>query len=327
MSRKLGKHEKGLDHFLIQDGCFFPSQKIPKTNKLPPNIYTIKTTPQGAIYFRPMSAMTDGLVDLPKHVSGAVIKEVKDFWSDTTRAKFEKYEMVYKRGIILYGPPGTGKSVIVSKIMEAVVEEGGIVFFDPAPRLLYEAMNQVKEIQGDVKVLVVYEEFDSWLARSESDFLSLLDGELQIENIVYLATTNFLDRVPPRIRNRPSRIASVIEVKYPDVETRRAFLLGKVKDDPIDIELWIKLTEGMSLDHLKDLIISVLCIGVPLEDAIKKLREMNSRDLGPDDDEDDEKFDYDAVGNIVKSIERGVESGKRSFTIRLPGGFQNPDGN
>lgn len=301
MSKTINKHLKGFDQYLQIEGLYIAQSKMPTTKKLPPGIYRVGKTQDGKTIFAPMQAMTDGLIDLPAHVSEKVITEVNKFWSPNTRAKFDKYQMVYKRGVLLYGPPGTGKTVIVSKVMEQVVREGGIVFFDVGPSELFEAVNILKEIQGDIRVLAVYEEFDAKLAR-DNTFLSLLDGELQIENIVYLATTNYIDRIPSRVKNRPSRFATVIEIGVPDAATRLAFLKGKVKDEDVDYDAWVKQTEGMSLDHIKDLIISVLCIGISLEDAVLKLKTMNGEDLAArTKDDDDDYYDDDDEGIVPVS--------------------------
>jgi hypothetical protein len=305
MSKTLNQHLKGFDQYLIVEGMYMPQAKMPTTKKIPAGIYRVGKTQDGKIVFMPMSAMTDGLIDLPAHVSEKVLTEVNKFWSQETKSKFEKYQMVYKRGVLLYGPPGTGKTVIVSKVMEQVVREGGLVFFDVDPHLLFESVNLIKEIQGDIKILAVYEEFDSRLNR-DSSFLSLLDGELQIENITYLATTNYIERIPPRVKNRPSRFATVIEIGVPDAATRLAFLKGKVQDENIDFTEWVKATEGMSLDHIKDLIISVLCIGLDLKEAVAKLKTMNGELLSASSEDDDDERDdglhglskYATVGSI-----------------------------
>lgn len=297
-TKTLNKVKKVFDHFVERDGIYSAEKNSPKLPKLPSGIYQVKRSQSGKIIYVPMQALTDGLVTLPVHQSETVIKELAKFWTKETRDKFDKYGLVYKRGVLMYGPPGSGKSVTVSKIMDQVVSEGGLVFFETDPVILFEAANEIKSIQGDIKVLAVYEEFDAWLAQSHQ-MLSLLDGELQIDNVVFLATTNYIDRIPPRIKNRPSRFATVLEIGAPNAETRRAFLEGKIgEDETVDIPKWVKLTNGFMLDHLKDLIISVLCIGLSLEEAIDKLKSMNTQDLR---DEEDDYADKD-IGDISDDV-------------------------
>ena len=104
-----------------------------------------------------------------------------------------------------------------------------------------------------------------------------------MNNIFYVATTNYIEDIPQRIRNRPSRFAEVIEIGPPDKELRRAYLLAKIhEDDVVNIDEWVEKTDGLTIDHLKNLIINVLVLGLPLDDAVEKLRNL-------EDDKEDNK--------------------------------------
>jgi len=270
----LNEIKVGVSHYQKQGNSYYFGRPNKKTKKLEPGIYTIQQDPMGQIYLEGMSAMTDSLIRLPDFTSEKVIKEVEKFWTKETKAKFTKRQLVYKRGIILHGLPGTGKSACVSQLMEAEVKQGGIVFFSPSPGMLQYVVKCIREIQGDIRCLVVWEEFDDLIEANESDFLSLLDGEMQIDNVVYIGTTNYLDRIPNRFKNRPSRFASIIEVGLPNEETRKVYLSNKIHaDDNIDIDVWAKATEGFTIDHIKDLIISVLCLDVPFNEALDRLKD------------------------------------------------------
>lgn len=280
--------KRGFINYSVSDGDFYPQKPIVRANEIKAGIYTINRTMSGELYFSPMSAMTDNLVDLPNFTSKKVIEEVNKFWTPSVKTRYDRYGMVYKRGVLLHGKQGTGKSSIIAQLMEAEVAEGGIIFFCPTPHNLNEGVQIIREIQGSKRVLVIFEELEKLLQAYEGEFLSLLDGELQIDNVVYVATTNYLNEIPPRIKNRPSRFATVIEIPVPDADTRRCFITSKVpKDDNIDVELWVKATEGLTIDHIKDLIISVLCIGIDLEEAVKKIHDMNSKNDFYDDDDSD----------------------------------------
>lgn len=271
----LNKLKLGVTHYEKIGKRFFfgmPSESFPK---LDAGIYTIGVDKNGSVYLDPMSAMTDTLIRLPDFTSEKVIKEVEKFWLPETKAKFEKRALVYKRGIILHGIPGVGKSACIAQIMEAEVNNGGIVFFAPTPNMLHYVMKCIREIEDkNIRCLVVWEEFDELLSHGESEYLSLLDGEMQIDNVVYLATTNYLDRIPARFKNRPSRFASIIEVGLPNEATRRAYLENKIyPEDQINLDEWVKATEGLTIDHIKDLIISVLCLDIPLTEAVDRLKQ------------------------------------------------------
>jgi SpoVK/Ycf46/Vps4 family AAA+-type ATPase len=288
MTNLINKTEKIYHHFREMEGRFFPTRKVQEIPSMNPGLYTISMTQSGEIYFEPMSIMTDNLIELPSFVSEDIIKEIDNFWNKDVRFRYERRGMTYKRGILLHGSHGTGKSSVIIRLIESEIKKGGIVFFCPSPSLLSESVKIIREIQGDQRILAVFEEFDQLLYRDEGSFLSLLDGEMQVDNIVYIATTNYLDKIPSRIKDRPSRFATVIEVGLPSAEVRRIFIENKTfPDEKVDIELWVKLTEGLTIDQMKDLIISVLCIGVDLKTAVEKVHKITNSNEGPEEDTED----------------------------------------
>lgn len=270
----LNKITIGVTHYNKYGDKVYFGKPVQKIKKLAAGIYTIGADRSGEVYLSPMSAMTDTLIRLPDFTSETIIKEVDKFWSTETKAKFEKRKLIYKRGIILHGLPGVGKSACIAQIMEAEVNAGGIVFFCPDPSLLCDAVKRIREIEGNsLRFLVVWEEFDELIGANESAYLSLLDGEMQIDNVVYIATTNYLERIPDRFKRRPSRFASVTEVGLPNEETRMTYLNSKIyPEENIDVSIWAKETKGFTIDHIKDLIISVLCLDVPFKEAIDRLK-------------------------------------------------------
>lgn len=313
--KTLNKAPKIFVNYQVYDGSYYPSRPIERVEKLNPGIYTIGRDMGGNIYFSPMSVGSDVLIDLPSFISQKVIDEVNNFWKPEVRHRFERRGMTYKRGILLYGTHGTGKSSIIIKLMEEEVKNGGIVFFCPRPSDLSEGANIIRQIQGDVRMLAVFEEFEKILYSDEQGFLSLLDGEMQINNVVYVATTNYIKDIPPRIKDRPSRFATVIEVPVPDKETRRIFIESKTfPDENIDIDAWVKATEGMTIDKIKDLIISVLCIGVSLKDASARVKAVGQdeepEDVDPYEDDNDPIFGENKINMLRKVL--GVDNKKNT---------------
>ena len=94
---------------------------------------------------------------------------------------------------------------------------------------------------SDRPIMVIWEEFENWVAGYEADILNILDGVHQVDNVFYIATTNYIQQIPPRIRNRPSRFADVIEIGPPSANLRKAYIEAKIHpDDKIDIKKWVK---------------------------------------------------------------------------------------
>lgn len=313
MINKLNQKPQGFAHYYEKDGAFSPRKRVKIEQEITPGIYQLSVDQMGNIFFFPQAATSDQLVTLPNTVTDKVTKEVIQFWQDDTKKKFDEYGLVHKRGILLYGSPGTGKTCTIIKVMENLVKAGGVVLFNPDPNLLQHAIPQIREIQPDLKILVIFEEFDRLVNRP--DFLSLLDGESQVDNIVYIATTNYIQRIPDRIKNRPSRFASVLEIGAPNADARLVYLTAKLKNiTEKELKYWVKITNGMVIDQMKDLIVSVCCFGLSLKEAADKINKMGYMadantegkpvatldDEDYDDDEDDQdKFDMSA--EVAKS--------------------------
>jgi hypothetical protein len=91
---------------------------------------------------------------------------------------------------------------------------------------------------------------------------------------VFLASTNYPDRLDRRFVDRPSRFDTIRYVGMPTGAARRAYL--KTKEPSLtdwELALWVDLTEEFSLAHLRDLIIAVRCFGQPSDKARRAVAE------------------------------------------------------
>jgi ATP-dependent 26S proteasome regulatory subunit len=194
--------------------------------------------------------------------------------------------MIHKRGILLFGRPGSGKSVIIQRLIKHIIEvKDGIVinisssncvenYFTFAPEIL-------RVIEPDRPLLVILEELDQLIYRSHIDIpamlLNLLDGIKQIGNVIYMATTNHPERLDAHFTNRPGRFDVKKRLGLLTEEGREYFLRHKLTVDEIakiDFKKWVTDSEGLSIAHLKELIVSVLIIGKDYEKTIESLKRM-----------------------------------------------------
>jgi SpoVK/Ycf46/Vps4 family AAA+-type ATPase len=94
---------------------------------------------------------------------------------------------------------------------------------------------------------------------------------------VYIATTNYTERLSERIVSRPNRFDRRIEVRSPNAECRRLYFQHKLKPSDlavIDMEEWVARTRGMSMAHLGEVIKSVIILGNNFEETIGRLEGM-----------------------------------------------------
>jgi energy-coupling factor transporter ATP-binding protein EcfA2 len=240
--------------------------------QLPPGVYNIAAG-TSQYYFSPQKVITDNLLRLPDSKSEDVIKEIERFW--TLKAKFQRYGLTHKRGFLLYGPPGSGKTSTVAVVSQLLVKSGGIVIVgnSGSPQVLSLMMGHLREVEPERPIVVLLEDIDTIIHRyGEAETLALLDGETSIDNVVFLATTNYPEHLDGRIINRPSRFDRVVKIGMPSAEARLMYL--KARGVEGDLDRWVEMSKDFSIAHLKELVIGVCVFGNDLDEEIARLRAM-----------------------------------------------------
>ena len=255
---------------------FLPSSKT--VNKLTPGVYEIKMNSNVGLYFEKIPVKTEGLIKFPDTNSDRVISEIQKFWD--REHIFKEYDISYKRGIMLFGPPGSGKSCTVQLIMQDVVRRKGVVLEFGEPTLFIEGMRVLRQIQPETPVVVIMEDVDSILEDySESEVLNILDGVNEMNKVVFLATTNYPNKLGHRVMNRPSRFDKRFRIGFPSAESRRVYLEHLIGEEnipklKIDIKKWVADSDEFSVAHLKELFVAVVILGDSYDQALKTLRNM-----------------------------------------------------
>lgn len=203
--------------------------------------------------------VSDKIITSDTDVTADVLAYLKKFLSPETKETFKKFGMNYSTGVLKYGRPGTGKTVGINKfVKQFLADHKGYVLYASNPKDV-RPFAQHFRLDKNVPIVIVMEELELLIERGhEHTFLELLDGQEKIENIIYLATTNHIDRIPDRIKNRPSRFARVLEVKEPDHKTRHQYVLGMTGDEAT-ANMIAEVTEGLVMDEIKHVVINVAC--------------------------------------------------------------------
>ncbi len=281
---------------------------------LPAGSYTIEITQEGQLQFKKYSPNYDEIIDLPSPEYDSVMEEVNIFLEPETQQTFKEYNFLYKRSLLLHGLPGTGKTVIVNRVGEKVVQRGGIILFNPDPRLLQYVFKMLDDVQPHLTTMVIFEEFEKLLEHYEDAMLTLLDGQIQKNNIMYLATTNHYELIPERLK-RPGRFATIMEVQYPNDQARAAYLQKKLKaSDAGEIPLWVDKTSGLSIDELKETVLSVKCLRKPLEEAVQRILAVRPGGTGSMGSVNSEEYDGEGFDESPVLFNRH-EAQKAEFRI------------
>jgi AAA+ superfamily predicted ATPase len=265
---------------VVGDQTFIPSYK--NIDTVPNGLYSVIFDESSRSYaLKKYSFETDELYELPSFELNEIITDISNFWLNYE--KYQKYNFIHKRGILMYGEPGCGKSGIIQLITKSIINDDGIAINIKNQDDLDTFSTFIptfRKIEPKRKLIVILEDIDSIVGEGRyytSIFLNMLDGITQIENVVYLATTNYPEKLEERITNRPSRFDRRFKIDLPNDEIRKNYILNKIQDDDIDkidIDLWVNKTKGMSLSHIKELFISVIICGKNFNDVINNLTDM-----------------------------------------------------
>jgi len=258
---------------------FYPAATSVK--ELPAGVYSIGMN-FGQIFFTKVDVKTEDLIRFSDASSDQVIEEINSFWGK--KDLFQKFGLPYKRGILLYGPPGSGKTCTIRFLINDLIKLGGIVLQVDNISLFAAGLEVLRKIDREKPIIAIIEDIDSYENEDEIALIGLLDGISSVENIVFLATTNYPEELSDRILNRPSRFDKRFYIGYPNAISRKVYLEHLAKNmapkpwnKKINLDRWIKDTQGMSVAHLKELFVATVILDNPYESAVKTIKEMKTQ--------------------------------------------------
>jgi SpoVK/Ycf46/Vps4 family AAA+-type ATPase len=209
-----------------------------------------------------------------------IIENVADFYAKED--DYVKSGYNHKRGILMYGRPGNGKSFIINNLVHNLIEQEQIIaiYFPKYAESFEDLVYNLKEVEPNRKIMVIMEDLDGLMQNgmNKSTILNLLDGIKQINNICFVATTNYPERLEENIINRPSRFDQKYELQNPTDDDRRAYFKHKILKeykDMYDIEKLVTDTKDLTMSHLKELLITLYVYKWDYDKCINQLKGMS----------------------------------------------------
>jgi SpoVK/Ycf46/Vps4 family AAA+-type ATPase len=314
VSEKPEELVRTFTNWLKDKNTYAPVGDVSVEEEFQKSAYKIRPTMTGLVFDR----IKPKTAELYKFRSGPmeeVLSEIDRFWD--LESEYKKLGILHNRGILLYGPPGSGKSSIIAQTVDMITGRGDVVIYCDDMSYLKGGLLAFRSVEPKRKVVVVIEDADDHLRYNEQAFLHLLDGQDSIENILYLATTNYIERFPERML-RSGRFDKKVHVPQPPREGRLVYLKNKLKPSKMEtdkeIERLADETDGMSFGDLLELVTAVYALKEPVEKVLSRLKkEPEEKESDPGEmivqlKAAEESLGYIAPLDTVKKVYRGGSS-------------------
>lgn len=249
-----------------------------KSQTLPPGVYKTEDVGGPFAYIPKYNKLTfeEKLIRFKSGTIGDSLSLVDNFYSPGVKAKYDDLGITHKMGILYYGPPGTGKTCSATMVMMDMAEKYGAICLDMTGKRMSWTIRLITEIRKhqDNPIVVFYDEAENSINSEENEFLQFLDGTNSVNGLVFIGCTNYIDKIPDRIKNRPSRIRYCLEVKSLPSEVYRDFLFGKWKDCPAGLAdeiVYLAMENGLTMDQFKHMIIEIYIDDVKPQAAMESV--------------------------------------------------------
>lgn len=167
-------------------------------------------------------------------------------------------------GYLFYGKQGSGKTTTINAIARSLENKYEACIFIVSS--LQEIRSTIKFIEvakklKDFVAVIIFDECEYAMEKYENEMKAILDGLDTPDNIVFLCATNYIEKIPDTIKNRPSRFKYVIDIscfKEPDiifevVKSMNNNLSDEVKLDEKSLRSMTGECIGKTMDEIKHL--------------------------------------------------------------------------
>jgi hypothetical protein len=239
--------------------------------KYKPGLYSIAFNPMFGYYLEKQECREFDPPILKDNLQNSLKREIDMFCKN--KHIYDELSLDYKRGILLYGPPGNGKTSFIRYFASQMDAVSIMANLNDSDDIKFLQSFLSSNDMADMLKIVIIEDIDGLNSFSRSFLLNLLDGMEESKKTVFIATTNFPDKLDIAIRNRPSRFDSMHYIGLPETKEREMLLKKFFPDiDNSHMSRCVSESEGFSGAYFKEIYIySRLNDLTPLE-SVQELR-------------------------------------------------------
>lgn len=247
--------------------------------ELEPGFYDVVNMGNAGYGVKSKSPVSDELIDLPGTVADDIFDDIGKFM--VTGDRYKSFGLTHKRGYLFYGPPGSGKTSLGMMLARRFIEQvNGIVMYCGDVGSFYHGVAIMRDVEPGRPSMYLIEEADAIV--NNTHCLSILDGELSIHGAVFVAMTNYKNKLPPRIANRPGRFDLVTYVGAPPESVQVEYLrriASRAMTDEVAKKAAQHIVENlkglpMSMAHLREAFISHVLMHLDMDHVRKRFEIM-----------------------------------------------------
>ncbi len=213
------------------------------------------------VTFKPKPNITKDDIILDPKIEAILRRNLFDFF--THRHALHALGLPRKRALLFYGPPGTGKTHTCRYIHTLLQGITSILATGESLTRLQDLGKLARQLQP---TLVILEDVDLVFQAREinpygaalGDLMDQLDGFTPDEEVIFMLTTNAIERVEAAIRDRPGRINQCLYFGMPTPDLRKRYLVQYLKAygvSAVDFDHIVAQTEGTSQAFLKEYVL------------------------------------------------------------------------